>query len=384
MRTTQKIVFSVFCFTSCQALVDRASATRFYSNRASVGVRLPFNAARGKGGGSHGRKTGPSTKLSMVTNLRGGSMSPGLAPALVSPLVAAIGLMFWENNWKGSAFSLNLVKNAVASVLFLATLVATGSMPTASAPIGQLSLSAFLGIVIGDCTSIASMKRLGARRYLLVDCLRPVISTAIGVIAFGETISLRIIAGIAAVVAGVYVASSQKVESSSTNTSSKRDIIVGYSLAVIHLLFDTAGAAITKNCSQDKLGPFAIGLLRFGSAAVMLSVIGSVGRFLSPRSKKQGLQWWSIPGIGQDGSDYAMEANAWQAVIVGCFLVTFLAPSLFLRSLLLMPLGIAATLSCLGPLYEPALALIMKGTNINIAAIVGAMLAFAGVGAICL
>ena len=57
---------------------------------------------------------------------------------------------------------------------------------------------------------------------------------------------------------------------------------------------------------------------------------------------------------------------------------------LFLRSLLIMPLGIAATLSCLGPLYEPAIARVVRGTAPNPRAVAGAACAFAGVGALCL
>ena len=56
----------------------------------------------------------------------------------------------------------------------------------------------------------------------------------------------------------------------------------------------------------------------------------------------------------------------------------------YFKSLLLLPFGIAATLSCTAPLYEPALARILRGTKPNLQAIGGAVLAFLGVAALSL
>ena len=56
----------------------------------------------------------------------------------------------------------------------------------------------------------------------------------------------------------------------------------------------------------------------------------------------------------------------------------------YFKSLLLLNFGIAATLSCTAPLYEPVLARILRGTRANPQAVGGAVLAFLGVAALSL
>ena len=381
------------------------------------------------------------TTVALVT--RGGSSAfaaaaaaPGLGAALASPAASALGFMIWADHWRGgSAFSLNLVKNVVASTFFLVTLLATNCLPpnplTPGSPLQPLAFSALLGVVIGDCTAIGALKRLGSRRYLLIDCLKPALAAMTGVFFLGESLTVRIAGGILAVILGVFVASTAGGGNGLSNddgagagagaTNSQRRVLEGYFLAVAHIVLDTAGASITKQHRGD-LGPFAIGLLRFGSSAIMLAVIGSVGRLTSfwlpsaassskldsPPDQTSGgsdqsssstsntssiggdgssggsgkrqrpVGWWSLP------SRDVVSQRDWRYIVLGTFFVTFVGPALFLRSLLLMPLGIAATLSCLGPLYEPAIARVVRGTTPDPRAVAGAICAFLGVGALCL
>lgn len=295
--------------------------------------------------------------------------------------------MFWDKNWHGSAFALNLFKNSVVSVYFLAAIFITKSVfnPFSSTtPLSALTLSAFLGVVAGDCTALASLRRLGSRRYLLIDCLKPALSTAAGVVAFGERITRNSISGVLAVIVGVYIASIQSVGVKNTENLSEDGLAVGYGLAAAHLVLDTAGAAITKRaCRGTAMGPLNIGILRFGSAALMLAVIGILGK-LCDRSNGRGTTspWYLLPHTVDPGKTAGfgeMTRENWRAIVIGTFFVTFLAPSLFLRSLLLMPLGIAVTLSCLAPLYEPVLAKILRGVDINLAGVFGTLLALVGV-----
>jgi len=49
----------------------------------------------------------------------------GLLAALAAPLIMTVGFFVWDNNWTGSAFSLNLFKCNLASLGFLALSIAT-------------------------------------------------------------------------------------------------------------------------------------------------------------------------------------------------------------------------------------------------------------------
>jgi len=339
--------------------------------------------------------TAPSTLL-----LRGGSLLntvPGLGPALLSPAASAIGFIFWDKNWRGSAFSLNFVKNVIVSFFFAGALIWTGTIPSfgagdaANVAFWPLVLSALCGVVIGDCTAIGSLKRLGSRRYLLIDCLKPALAALFGVVVLNERVTLRLAGSITAVVGGVYIASTAKLENEEDGVvqASAYSIGIGYLLAVLHLLLDTAGAALTKKVCGG-LQPFQIGLIRFGSSAIMLAAIGGTAALWSralvalsnaakegssPESKiEKTRRWYEMP------TD--MSKDNWRAIAIGTFFVTFTGPSLFYISLSKMPLAVVTTLSCLGPVYEPFLSKAMRGTPIEPKAVLGAAIAFLGVASL--
>ena len=333
--------------------------------------------------------------------------TPGLSSAILSPAASALGFMLWDKNWLGSAFALNFAKNVIASVFYCITLTATGAMPSfqpgdaSMIALPFLALSAFLGVVIGDSTSIASLKRLGARRYLLIDCMRPALAQLIGVFFFSEKITIRLVAGITAVISGVYIASAAKMPAANADASTKNNkgLAHGYALAGAHLVLDTVGASISKAYGSG-LGPLNICLLRFGSAALMLGAMSVAAQGWSSlvRSKQEpsealesapkveasapkdevvtnAAKWWQLPSN--------MSRKNWAGIVCGTFFVTFIAPSLFVRSILLMPLGLAMTLSCMAPLYEPLLARIIRGVRAEPQAVFGALFACAGVAILC-
>ena len=328
------------------------------------------------------------------------SATPGLESAILSPAASALGFMLWDKNWLGSAFALNFVKNVIATMFYCITLSATGSMPSfhpgdaSMIALPFLALSAFLGVVIGDSTSIASLKRLGARRYLLIDCMKPALAQLVGVLFFSEKVTIRLVAGIAAVISGVYIASAAKMNAANDGASTKdsKGFTLGYALAGAHLVLDTVGASISKAYGSG-LGPLNICLLRFGSAALMLGAMSASAQGWSSlkRSKPEpsvalssepedetvasGTKWWQLPST--------MSRKKWAGIVFGTFFVTFIAPALFMRSVLLMPLGLAITLSCTAPLYEPLLARIIRGVRAEPQAIFGAVVACAGVAILC-
>ena len=75
----------------------------------------------------------------------------GAVAATSSSLLMTIGFIVWDQNWKGSAFNLNLFKCTLASIIFL-VVAYFFSIPSiwASWDVGMLCISSFIGIVIGD------------------------------------------------------------------------------------------------------------------------------------------------------------------------------------------------------------------------------------------
>lgn len=348
-----------------------------------------------------------------------------MLPALLAPIGTALGFMMYNENWTGSAFSLNLVKNCVVCVYFSATLLllhlfAPTTMTTSLSctsrealltVLPHLALSAVVGVVLGDSAAIASLRRLGSRRYLLIDCLKPALATAIGIVLFGEKASIRIALGILAVAVGVYIASTantpgpeEEVEGraggGNKNATEDVGLITGYALALAQLAFDTSGSSILKrHVIGYGVGPLVVGLVRFASAAIVLGMISLAARIIhtsaessrkikehfttkatmkpvelssTPPSSSSKMAWWRPIPPG-------MTLRNWKFCIGGTFFVTFLAPALYLRSLGVLPYGIATALSCTAPMYEPFLSYFFLGTKFDPVAVSGAGLAFLGV-----
>ena len=95
--------------------------------------------------------------------------------ALMTALLWALGVIFYKKAVGFVApFSLNVFKNCVALVLLTVTTVALGQMNSVSVPPRHLLLfllSGAMGIGISDTFYLMALRRLGASRTALVDCM---------------------------------------------------------------------------------------------------------------------------------------------------------------------------------------------------------------------
>jgi len=356
---------------------------------------------------------------------------PELAPRPGSRLTRGFFQLFfqvWDDKWRGQVFALNLVKGLIASLVFLAVLVATSSLPSLSGA-SPLFASAFLGIVVGDCVWLAALRRLGTRRLLLFDCLRPVVcdteqrdthhplvgllqhsaanpcaeptfaefctrpacmsvmralsqvAAIAGAISLGEPLTARTAAGITLVISGVYIGSPTDQQEADRGKGTPKLGAAGLALACAHLSLDMGGQFITKT-GHGNYSSLQINFLRFGSATAFLLLTKlAVYCFSSVLGKPQPT-WSQMPSVEEMGRPVL--SDRWRATIMATVLVTNIAPWLFVSSLIRLPLGLASTLSCLGPLYEPPLALAVGGTPMKQSAVMGGLLAVLGVAVLTL
>lgn len=107
------------------------------------------------------------------------------------------------------AASLNLAKNALASLMILVhvlVLAAWQSVPAFQATAFHwvwLSLSALIGITVGDTLGFRSMQILGPRKFLMLGTLAPVFAALLGMTFLGESLSLTFVAGMSLTISGV-------------------------------------------------------------------------------------------------------------------------------------------------------------------------------------
>jgi EamA-like transporter family len=88
--------------------------------------------------------------------------------------------------------------------------------------------------------------------------------------------------------------------------------------------------------------------------------------------------WYLMPNRTQ------MSPSLWLRVSVGVLFVTFLCPMLSNYALFQIDLGLCLTLTSLGPIYAIPLLWLIKGDVISLRAMLGSLLAVAGVAIMCL
>jgi drug/metabolite transporter (DMT)-like permease len=139
----------------------------------------------------------------------------GVLAALAAPFCMAVGFIVWDNTWKtSSAFSLNLFKYNLASVIFLISRFVFGFSFNEEKfrfdQVGWLVLSGMIGIIIGDLFWLEALRRLGAFQVLVIDTIKPFCAALLGHLILGETIHSVAYVGIVMTVGGVLVVSEEQ------------------------------------------------------------------------------------------------------------------------------------------------------------------------------
>ena len=156
------------------------------------------------------------------------SFAYGIAAAIADPLGSTIGLMIWDQHWKGSAFALNIYASVVASFGFAAMSFFTLSgdddddddelFPmeihnAKQAVVGYLGLSAVIGVIIGDFAWLDGLNILGARKVILIDSLQPFVAVIFGWVFLGEKVHPGAFGGLCMTGVGVLLVSMEKQKS---------------------------------------------------------------------------------------------------------------------------------------------------------------------------
>jgi drug/metabolite transporter (DMT)-like permease len=138
----------------------------------------------------------------------------GDAMALACALAWAITVILYRRVGKVSPESLNLFKNALATVLLVATMIAFDiPIPTDRTP-GEwaaLAASGVLGVAVADTLFFAGLQRIDASVAALTDCLYAPSVMALSILILGEVTRVGLFLGGPLVVVGVFVVSTEKV-----------------------------------------------------------------------------------------------------------------------------------------------------------------------------
>ncbi|MAD26125.1 MAG: hypothetical protein CMO44_18365 [Verrucomicrobiales bacterium] len=166
-------------------------------------------------------------------------------------------------------------------------------------------------------------------------------------------------------------ASDGKIAESISAKQEPRDRLAGWGFALANVALDTTASALTK-IHGKALSTWDVNALRFGSAALMLSVVSCTASFLgrgSSDSDRSSFRWAKLP---------SQDMEVWGICTLGVAFTTFLAPALLNYALFLISLPVFTALSSLGPLYALPLGWFFLKERVSSSALFGAFLATAG------
>ncbi len=210
-------------------------------------------------------------------------MMGNVAAVVVSMLWTACSIFFSAAGKRIGAISVNTIRiSAAVGLLGTAHLIWFGALlPAATGDQWfYLGLSGFIGLAVGDIGYIGALVLIGPRRGVLLMSTAPIFAAVAGYAMLGEQIGAWALAGIAVTMSGVMLAILDDGANGKPQELTKRQLTIGYGLAVMGSACQGVGLVISKYGMQgiegaEPLDPLSAALMRMivGAAAMWVGVL---------------------------------------------------------------------------------------------------------------
>ena len=173
-------------------------------------------------------------------------MMGNVAAVVVSMLWTACSIFFSAAGKRIGAISVNTIRiSAAVGLLGTAHLIWFGALlPAATGDQWfYLGLSGFIGLAVGDIGYIGALVLIGPRRGVLLMSTAPIFAAVAGYAMLGEQIGAWALAGIAVTMSGVMLAILDDGANGKPQELTKRQLTIGYGLAVMGSACQGVGAA---------------------------------------------------------------------------------------------------------------------------------------------
>ncbi|MEC9399910.1 MAG: DMT family transporter [Myxococcota bacterium] len=267
---------------------------------------------------------------------------------------------------------MNFIKCSIAlGLLWLTMLLMEGSPWPGSlthTELAALAVSGLIGLTVGDTAYFAALTRLGPRRTLLFSTLGPPATALMAWPVLDEPITVGMILGMFLTMGGIVWVILERTSSPSTEdgeeAASKPLLtsveLLGVAFAILSVLCQATGNILTK-LGGAHISSLATSVVRLSFGVMGLSLIVGLTRYRSavllPFKKRE----------------YTLK------LLLATFLGTYLGIWLLVTGLQYASAGVAATLSSMSPVFILPIAAIFLGERLSARAIVGALIAVAGV-----
>ncbi len=257
---------------------------------------------------------------------------------------------------------LNLAKGVIAIGLLLVTLLVRGDLLAAVEPLalGLLLLSGVVGIGLGDTAYLESLKRLGARRTLLLEMLAPPSAGLVALVFLGERLSVSAWCGIGLTLLGVAWVVTERSPGPSAGPARPWP---GLGFGLLAAMSQASGAVLSHVAlTRTSISPLWSSLLRLSAGVVTLLI-------WLPLTRQPLGRWLK----------HQQSGRMWRVIALATFIGTYLAIWLQQVSLKFTDAGIAQTLLATSPLFVLPITA-CRGERISPRAVLGILVALAGIG----
>lgn len=260
----------------------------------------------------------------------------------------------------------NRLRQIFVTAMLALYVLATGSWrELEAANVLPLLASGFIGIFIGDTLLFATLNRVGPRRSGILFALNAPIAAILGWLLLGETLTMKALAGMALVVAGVLLAilfGKRRAQLHQWETV-KGPLWIGVALGLGAATGQAIGSIIARPVMETGIDPFVASMLRVGIAAAFLTVMIQLP---IPALKPKNPLTWKV---------------AIMTALTG-ILALAIGMTLLLFALSGGKVGIVSTLSATSPVIILPLLWLRTGERPAAGAWAGAALVVAGMGLI--
>jgi len=265
-----------------------------------------------------------------------------------------------------SAAAMNFFKNTVSAaiafviLLVLAVVDAKAAVSLAAGAWIYLSLSGFCGIVIGDTCYLRSLQILGARRGFVVSTVTPVFAALVGWIWLGESPAWTTLLGIVVLLGGIIAVvlepGGEAEGAGHYPGSTTRGVLYG----ALGSLGQAVGAALAKLGMRElpSESPFEATFIRLVTAAAL------------------GLLFALPMGVGSWPRAFAKH---WPRLLPASVIGTLVGITCSLIAFKYTDIAVATALTSMTPVFAIPLVWWFLGQRVTSRAVLGAIVAVAGV-----
>jgi drug/metabolite transporter (DMT)-like permease len=271
-------------------------------------------------------------------------------------------LAFESASRKVGSLPVNIIRLVIGFVfLSLLNLVIRGKALPVDASAHNwlwLSVSGFIGFVIGDFFLLKSFTIIGSWFAMLIMTLAPPMAALFGWIILNEHLSLISISGIIVTMLGIVIAMLHRDKESRKFTSSKP--LTGLLYAFGGAVGQALGIVFSKYGMQD-YSPFAATQIRVSMGIIGLIAVISLAR-----------KWRPV-------FDAIHQRKAMTHITIGAFFGPFLGVSFSLLAIRYTSTGIASTIMAMVPIFIIPASVWYFKHKITVREIIGTIISLAGV-----